>query len=136
MQAEVRPHARAQHFRRPQGCRAFQRDDLGETKSSSAAQYRTDVASVLKPVEDDASGREDNRYVCEAVMTVRGTTLVSREATVNIYAAIDIVEAKLKSQLAKYKEKSALEPRRERMLSRWLGRKSGPVPEPDVPDAS
>ncbi|GAC1369491.1 MAG: hypothetical protein NVSMB39_1360 [Candidatus Saccharimonadales bacterium] len=73
-------------------------------------------------LEDDPSGREDNRYVCDAVLTVKGTTMVSREGTVNIYAAVDIVEAKLKAQLAKYKEKTALEPRRGRMLSAWTNR--------------
>ncbi len=80
-------------------------------------------------LEDDANGREDNRFVCDVVMTVEGTKLVSREGTVNIYAAIDIVEAKLKPQLSKYKEKHTLEPRRGRMLSRWLGRKAEPAPE-------
>jgi putative sigma-54 modulation protein len=76
---------------------------------------------------DDPSGREDNRYVCEGIVTVGGTTMVSKEGTVNIFAAIDIVEAKLKSQLAKYKEKHTTEPRRLRMLSRWRGR--GPETE-------
>jgi putative sigma-54 modulation protein len=78
---------------------------------------------------DDPSGREDNRYVCEAVMNVDGTTLISQEATINIFAAVDIVEAKLKSQLMKYKEKHTTEPRRLRMLSRWTGR------GPEVADA-
>jgi putative sigma-54 modulation protein len=75
-------------------------------------------------LEDDPSGREDNRYVCEAIVMVRGERLVSREGTLNMYAAIDIVEAKLKAQLVKYKEKHSFGPRRARMLSRWLGRAS------------
>jgi putative sigma-54 modulation protein len=81
-------------------------------------------------LEDDANGREDNRYVCEVVLSVPGERLVCREGTVNMYAAIDICEAKLKSQLVKYKEKHSLVPRRHRMLSRWIGR--GPVTEADV----
>jgi putative sigma-54 modulation protein len=90
-------------------------------------------ASCLVIIEDDPSGREDNRYVCEAILTVRGSKLVSREGTVNAYAAVDIVEAKLKSQLAKYKDKYALEPRRGRMLSGWLGRRTEPKdPEADA----
>ncbi|MDF2460609.1 MAG: hypothetical protein K0S68_12 [Candidatus Saccharibacteria bacterium] len=76
---------------------------------------------------DDPSGREDNRYVCEGIVTVGGTRLVSREGTINIFAAVDIVEAKLKSQMAKYKEKHTTEPRRLRMLSRLRGQ--GPDPE-------
>ncbi len=75
-------------------------------------------------LEDDPSGREDNRYVCEAVLTLKGEQLVSREGTLNMYAAIDIVEAKLKAQLVKYKEKHAHGPQRAHMLGRWLGRRS------------
>lgn len=85
------------------------------------------TASCAVIIEDDPSGREDNRYVCEAVLKVQGTTMVSREGTVNEYAAVDIVEAKLRSQLATYKDKVVHEPRRGRMLSQWLGRR-GAVP--------
>lgn len=74
-------------------------------------------------LEDDPSGREDNRYVCEAFLEVKGERLMSREGTINMYAAIDIVEAKLKAQLVKYKEKHSFGPRRAR-LGRWLGRQS------------
>lgn len=77
-----------------------------------------EVAVVTAVLEDDPSGREDNRYVCEAVVTVPGAQLVSREGTVNMFAAIDIVEAKLKSQVVKYKEKHTTEPRREKMAAK------------------
>jgi putative sigma-54 modulation protein len=80
-------------------------------------------------LEDDTNGREDNRYVCDVIVTVPGARLVAREGTVNMYAAIDIVEAKLQSQLTKYKEKHAVAPRRGRILSRWLGRAGGEAPK-------
>jgi putative sigma-54 modulation protein len=83
-------------------------------------------------LEDDPSGREDNRYVCDAVITADGNKMVSCEGTINIYAAVDIVEAKLKVQLTKYKEKHTLEPRRNRMLSRLTGRKS--ETDPSTPE--
>lgn len=89
-----------------------------------------ETASCVVVIEDDPSGREDNRYVCEVVLTVRGVQLVSREGTVNAYAAVDIVEAKLRSQLATYKEKYALEPRRGRMQALWQGRRK----ESDTPE--
>jgi len=91
-----------------------------------------ETVSCVVVLEDDVSGREDNRYVCEVVIKVQGTTMVSREGTVSVYAAIDIVAAKLRSQLATYKNKKALEPRRGRMLSQWLGRRSTPSPEPEA----
>lgn len=102
--------------------------DYVESKLGGLEKYlprqSREVASCAVILEDDPNGREDNRFVCEAVLTVPGEQLVSREGTVNIYAAVDIVEAKMKVQLAKYKEKHMLEPRRHRMLSRLSGRSS------------
>jgi ribosomal subunit interface protein len=83
-----------------------------------------ETAKVMIVLENDPNGREDNRYVCEAVITVAGGKMVSREGTVNMYAAIDIVEAKLKNQVLRYKEKQTTEPRRGKMLTRLVGRKS------------
>jgi ribosomal subunit interface protein len=85
-------------------------------------------------IADDPSGREDNRYVCDAVITVASGKMFSREGTVNAYAAVDIVEAKLKSQLKKYKEKHTLQPRRYRMLFRLIGRKSNSEPDATTPE--
>lgn len=80
------------------------------------------VAMAQVVLEEDVSGREDNRYVCEVVLSVPGATLVSREGTVNMFAAVDIVEAKLKAQVRTYKEKHDAKPRRAKLLTRLLGR--------------
>lgn len=91
------------------------------------------ICSML--LEEDPSGREDNRFVCEAVVEVDGTKMMSREGTVNMYAAIDIVEAKLKAQFSRYKAKLMFKPRRLRMISRLIGRDSQEdhsSPEQDV----
>lgn len=77
----------------------------------------------------DVSGREDNQYVCEVIMNVSNGPLVSKEATMNIYAAIDIVEAKLKAQLAKYKAKHAQVNHRDRLARRLLGEHDGLIAE-------
>ncbi len=90
------------------------------------------TATCAVVLEDDPSGREDNRFVCEAVLYLAGSQLVSREGTVNVYAAIDIVQAKLKPQLSKYKQLHTTQPRRLRMLSRLSWRKS--VPEIETPE--
>lgn len=41
---------------------------------------------------------------CEVVIHLPGTTITAKESTINMFAAVDIVEAKLKSQLKKYKD--------------------------------
>ncbi len=56
-------------------------------------------------LERDRSGREGNQFVCEATLQIPGPNAEAREATVNMYAAIDIVEAKLKVQIKKFKDK-------------------------------
>jgi putative sigma-54 modulation protein len=77
-------------------------------------------------LESDASGREDNQLVCEVILMVGGTKLQSREGTVNMYAAIDIVVAKLKSQIRTYKDKTTGHSGRGRLLNRLL-RREAPV---------
>lgn len=53
----------------------------------------------------DESGREDNQCRCEVRIEVKGATLEAKEAAINMFAAVDIVQAKLKSQILKYKAK-------------------------------
>ncbi len=78
----------------------------------------------------DASGREDNCYTCEAQLEVPGPNLEAKEATLNIYAAIDIVAAKLKSQATKYKQKHGGKRRRQAMqLFNRVLRRSIPAEE-------
>ena len=42
--------------------------------------------------------------ICEVVLHLPGTNLMTKESTINMFAAVDIVEAKLKNQLKKYKD--------------------------------
>jgi len=43
-------------------------------------------------------------HICEVVLHLPKDTITTKESTMNIFAAVDIVEAKLKNQLKKYKE--------------------------------
>lgn len=56
---------------------------------------------VLK--EDNS--KRNNHCSCEVTLNLPKETINVQESTVNIFAAIDIVEAKLKVQIQKYKEK-------------------------------
>lgn len=42
---------------------------------------------------------------CEVILHLPKETLTTKESTGNMFAAVDIVEAKLKNQLKKYKDK-------------------------------
>lgn len=41
---------------------------------------------------------------CEVVLHLPGSVITAKETTINMFAAVDIVESKLKNQLKKYKE--------------------------------
>jgi putative sigma-54 modulation protein len=93
----------------------------GLEKFVPKVQRKVAVISVF--LEEDPNGREQNRFVCEAIISLVGTKLVAKDSTVNIYAAIDIVEAKLKTQLTDYKEKSSPRQSRLRIMNRWRERR-------------
>ena len=44
------------------------------------------------------------QYQCEVILHLPHDTVVTKESTINVYAAVDIVEAKLRNQLKKHKE--------------------------------
>ena len=69
-------------------------------------------------------GKAKNRFSCEAVLNFPHGVIAAKEATINIYAAVDIVEAKLKNQLKKYKEKrlSPRSGRKDGRVRRFLGK--------------
>lgn len=67
------------------------------TKHTRASAH---VEVILK--ESKTKTKKD--CICEVVMHLPKENITTKEATLNMFAAIDIVEAKLKNQLKKYKE--------------------------------
>lgn len=55
---------------------------------------------------------------CEVILKLPGRTIATKEATVNMFAAVDIVEAKLRNQLKKYKDANSVRRIHRRVLSR------------------
>jgi ribosomal subunit interface protein len=83
-----------------------------------------EIARAEVVLSHDPNATESSQYTCEVIIGVPGDRIMSKESTINIYAAIDIVEAKLRAQLTKYKAKHTTERRRGRMMWRLVGRKS------------
>ncbi|HEX4662638.1 MAG TPA: ribosome-associated translation inhibitor RaiA [Candidatus Saccharimonadales bacterium] len=46
-----------------------------------------------------------NKYECEVLLHVPDSQITAKDSTLNMFAAVDIVEEKLKNQLRKYKDK-------------------------------
>lgn len=51
----------------------------------------------------ETNNRLGNKYECEVILHLPSAPLQAKESTLNMFAAVDIVEAKLKNQLVKYK---------------------------------
>ncbi|MBC7459236.1 ribosome-associated translation inhibitor RaiA [Candidatus Saccharibacteria bacterium] len=69
----------------------------------------------LKQVNKD----HGNKYEAEVIINVPDKRLTAKDSTVNMMAAIDIVEAKLISQLRKYKQATISHVGNRRLLSRF-----------------
>lgn len=55
----------------------------------------------------EANEKHGNKYECEAVFHLPEEQLCVSDSTMNMFAAIDIVEEKMKNSLRKYKDKHA-----------------------------
>lgn len=60
---------------------------------------------------------------CEVVLKLPKETITTKETTMNVYAAVDIVETKLKNQLKKYKDKHGTKRLHHRVLSKLRSRR-------------
>lgn len=69
----------------------------------------------LKQVNKDHA----NKYEAEVIIHIPDKIVTAKDSTVNILAAIDIVEAKIVAQLHKYKEESIPHVGRRGMLARF-----------------
>jgi len=69
----------------------------------------------LKQVNRD----HGNKYEAEIIIDVPDKRLTAKDSTTNMFAAIDIVEAKLMSQLRKYKQETIAHVGNRRILRRF-----------------
>lgn len=82
------------------------------------------IASAHAEVKLKESKKNDKKQCqCEVILHLPHDTLMVKESTINMYAAVDIVEAKLKNQIKKYKEVHE-SPRFHRRLIRRLKHRS------------
>lgn len=83
--------------------------------------YRRESVRVeVKLKEDKIKAREER--TCEVIMHLPQEVITVNETTVNMFAAVDIVEEKLKNLLHKYKEKHANPKLHQRLIARLRGK--------------
>jgi putative sigma-54 modulation protein len=66
----------------------------------------------------EGKARNKNERTCEAIVHLPQEVIAVSETTINIFAAVDIVEEKLKNLLHKYKELHGDPKLRRRLISR------------------
>lgn len=74
---------------------------------------------VLKEV-NRANG---NKYECDIIIKLPGKSLTAKDSTLNMLAAVDIVEAKLAAQLRKYHDEHAVSGSRTKRVIRSIKEK-------------
>ena len=91
---------------------------------SRHARKSVNVEVKLKQV-DRAHG---NKYECDVIMYVPEQTLTAKDSTLNMFAAIDIVEEKMRTQLKKYHDERTDHKGKHNLLGRMKRR----TPQPPV----
>jgi putative sigma-54 modulation protein len=72
----------------------------------------------------EAKAKNHANCTCEVTLHLPKQTIVVKESALNMYAAVDIVEAKLRNQLKKYKDLHGDGKTRRHMFARWSRRNS------------
>ncbi|HET7059772.1 MAG TPA: ribosome-associated translation inhibitor RaiA [Candidatus Saccharimonadales bacterium] len=72
----------------------------------------------------ESKSKKTDHCSCEAILRLPQQTLVAKERAMNMYAAVDIVEAKLKQQIKKYKEKHESGKQRRHVFARFSRRQA------------
>lgn len=63
---------------------------------------RESVHAEIKLIQAKSSDKK--QYTCEVILHLPKEIVAAKDSTLNMFAAVDIVERKLKSQLLKYKQ--------------------------------
>ncbi len=71
----------------------------------------------------EGKAKDKKQCTCEVVLRLPQDTITVKETTLNMFAAVDIVETKLKNQIKKYKDKHGVKRVPRRLLTKIRSRK-------------
>jgi ribosomal subunit interface protein len=66
----------------------------------------------------EGKAKDKNERTCEVIVRLPQETITIKETTINMYAAVDIAETKLRQQLKRYKDLHVSPKLRQRVLSK------------------
>jgi ribosomal subunit interface protein len=96
--------------------RKYATKKIGHLDKYMSRHTRTSAHADVKLKENKS--KDKNRYTCEVILFIPQEVIEVEECTVNLFAAIDIVEEKLKILLKKYKSLHSNPKLHRRMISR------------------
>jgi putative sigma-54 modulation protein len=91
-----------QKFELDEDIKRYVRKKIGRLDRYLSRHARKSVKAEVKL--RDIGKNHGNKYECEVILYLPAETIMSKDSTLNVFAAVDIVEAKLKNQLKKYKD--------------------------------
>lgn len=72
----------------------------------------------------ESKSKSTDHCSCEVILHLPNQTIVAKERAMNMFATVDIVEAKLKQQIKKYKEKHESGKMRRHVFARFRRREA------------
>lgn len=93
----------AVHFEADAKLQSYITKKIGKLEKYLSHHDRNGASAEVACIEEE--GKSKNRFTCEVTIRYPGGEATAKEATINMYAAVDIAEAKVKSQLMRRKER-------------------------------
>jgi len=91
------------HYEVSEKMKKYVQSKIGRLDRYMPRAQRKNARADIKLTE--VTGKKNDKYTAEVVLHLPSGQITATEATLNMYAAVDIVEAKLNNQLRKHKEK-------------------------------
>lgn len=92
----------AQHTELTPELKKYVTKKIGQLDRYIPRHARESVHAEVKLIE--SSTKNNKQFTCKVTMYIPSGVLEASDTTINMFAAIDIVETKLKQQLRKFKE--------------------------------
>lgn len=96
---------------------AYTTKKIGKLDRFISRHARESVHAEVMLKEEKVKNKKSN--TCEVILHLPGENITVKESTINMYAAVDIVEAKLKNLLKKYKDTHGSMKIHKRVVSRF-----------------
>lgn len=104
------------HYEVDEDIRKYVSKKIGRLDLYMSAHARKTAHVEVKLKESKIKTKK--QLTCEVILHLPHDTITTKETTINMYAAIDVVEAKLKNQLRKYKEMHSRERFHQRIIAK------------------